>query len=167
LSVPIMLDSEVVGTLSADIAKRDARPLEQHARVLEIVSNLIALDLNARRSAALECRTLEVENERLRSALRELENGIEHAVLATNEGVIHGDDLPPTIQMPDRHEHTHCTSLTSRVELLEKAMIVDALKSTCGNVAAAARLLKITPRIIRYKMKKLEIESRRVGERPK
>lgn len=57
-------------------------------------------------------------------------------------------------------------SLRSRVDALEKSMIIDALKETRGNVAAAARVLSITPRIIRYKIKKLGIDSRAVGGRP-
>ncbi len=97
--------------------------------------------------------------------VRELENCIEHAVLLTTDGVIHGHDLPPTLQMPDSAEQAQLASLRSRVELMERDMIVDALKSTRGNVAGAARLLKITPRIIRYKMKKLEIDSRRICEK--
>ena len=97
--------------------------------------------------------------------VRELENCIEHAVLLTSDGVVHGHDLPPTLQMPDQEERAHFSSLKARVDLLEKDMIVDALKTTRGNVAAAARLLKITPRIIRYKMKKMEIDSRRVCEK--
>ena len=49
-------------------------------------------------------------------------------------------------------------TLTSRVALLEKDMIVDALKSTRGNLAAAARQLGITARMIRYKIKKLGLD---------
>ena len=64
LCVPIVLDSEVVGTLSADIPKRDAWPLAEHARVLGIVASLIAFDVKARRLAELERHNLEVENER-------------------------------------------------------------------------------------------------------
>ena len=33
--------------------------------------------------------------------VRELENCIEHAVLLTTDGVIHGQSLPPTLQLPD------------------------------------------------------------------
>ncbi len=35
---------------------------------------------------------------------------------------------------------------------------MDALKSTRGNVAAAARHLGITPRMVRYKLRKLKID---------
>lgn len=97
--------------------------------------------------------------------VRELENCIEHAVLLSQDNVIHGHSLPPTLQMPDPHECENIRSLTARVELLERDMILDALKSARGNVAAAARLLSITPRILRYKIKNLGIDSRRVCEK--
>ena len=70
LCVPIMMDSEVVGTLSADIPKENTWPLEEHARALGIVASLIAFDIKTRRLAELERQNLEVENERLRSACR-------------------------------------------------------------------------------------------------
>ena len=62
--------------------------------------------------------------------------------------------------MPECDRPAAASSLTDRVELLEKDLIVDALKATRGNVAAAARRLGITPRIIRYKMKKLRISGK-------
>ena len=76
--------------------------------------------------------------------VRELENCIEHAVLLAQDDVVHGHSMPPTLQMPGQSECENIHSLTARVELLERDMIVDALKSTRGNVAAAARLLSIT-----------------------
>ena len=68
--------------------------------------------------------------------------------------------LPPTSPMPDVSETASPGSLTVRVQLLERDMLVNALKATQGNVAAAARRLGITPRMIRYKLKKLGIDSR-------
>jgi transcriptional regulator with GAF, ATPase, and Fis domain len=50
--------------------------------------------------------------------------------------------------------------LKARVETLEREMIVDALKSTRGSVTRTAAQLGITPRMIRYKMKKLGIDPR-------
>lgn len=70
LCVPIVLDSEVVGTLSADIPKGNAWPLAEHARALGIVASLIAFDVKTRKLAELERHNLEVENERLRSACK-------------------------------------------------------------------------------------------------
>ncbi len=90
--------------------------------------------------------------------VRELENCIEYAMLLSNDGTIHAHHLPPTLQMPEASNTSPVGSLTAQVELLEKDLITDALKSTSGNLTAAAKVLGITPRIMRYKIKKLGIQ---------
>lgn len=93
--------------------------------------------------------------------VRELENCIEYAVLLASDDAIHAHNLPPTLQTPDHLEYlggSPAGALKGRVNLLEKDMIVDALKSSNGNMSAAARLLGITPRMVRYKVKKLKID---------
>ena len=90
--------------------------------------------------------------------VRELENCIEYAVLLSSDGVIHAHNLPPTLQMPDLVDTAAAGSLKTRVELLEKDMIVDALKTTGGSVTMAAEQLGITPRMVRYKIKNLRID---------
>ncbi len=90
--------------------------------------------------------------------VRELENCIEHAVLLSTDEVIHGHNLPPTLQMPVATEASHAGSLRCSVEVMERDMIIDAMKRSDGNLSAAARLLGITPRMVRYKIKKLNIE---------
>ena len=67
-------------------------------------------------------------------------------------------NLPSKLPMSDVSETAAPGSLTVQVQFLEKDMLVDALKATQGNVAAAARRLGITPRMIRYKLKKLGID---------
>lgn len=96
--------------------------------------------------------------------VRELENCIEYAVLLSNDGVIHGHNLPPTLQLPEPSEADNAGLLKTRVHILEKDMLVDALKSCGGNVAAAARQLGITPRMVRYKLKNLGIDEGRLSE---
>ena len=90
--------------------------------------------------------------------VRELENCVEYAVLLSRDNVIHGHNLPPTLQMPDADDNTQVDSLKHRVAILEKDMIVDALKSCHGSINAAARRLGITARMVRYKIKKLRID---------
>ncbi len=90
--------------------------------------------------------------------VRELENAIEHAVIVSKDGVIHSYDLPPTLQCPDTSEIENAGMLTVRVNALERDMIIDALKSTHGNIEAAARFLGVTSRVARYKIKKLGID---------
>ncbi len=89
--------------------------------------------------------------------VRELENCIEHAVLLSNDSVIQGQSLPPTLQTPADDVGPAVGSLKAKVNTLEKDMIIDALKRSGGNVSAAARKLGITPRMVRYKIKKLGI----------
>jgi Nif-specific regulatory protein len=93
--------------------------------------------------------------------VRELENCIERAVLLSNDGVIHGHHLPPTLQTSDASDTIGTGSLQDRVNLFERDVIVDALKRCDGNLAAAARDLKTTPRIIGYKVKELGIDYKR------
>lgn len=92
--------------------------------------------------------------------VRELENCIEYAVLLAHDGVIHGHNLPPTLQLPAFGESVAQGLLKARVELLERDLIVDALKSCQGSVSLAAEQLGITPRMVRYKIKKLGVDPR-------
>ena len=93
--------------------------------------------------------------------VRELENCIERAVLLSNEGVIHGHHLPPTLQTSDATDTFGTGSFKERVSLFERDLIVDALKRTGGNLAAAARDLSTTSRIVRYKVQELGIDYRK------
>jgi Nif-specific regulatory protein len=52
-------------------------------------------------------------------------------------------------------------SLDQAINAFEKDLIQDALKTTRGNRARAARLLDTTERILGYKVKKYEIDCRR------
>lgn len=90
--------------------------------------------------------------------VRELENCIEHAVVLSESDVIHGHNLPPTLQMPDIGETDIHSDLASRIKQVELDMIIDAVKSTNGNLAAAARQVGLTPRKIRYKVEKYNID---------
>src|SRR5690606_29974666 len=93
--------------------------------------------------------------------VRELENCIERAVLVCEGGVIHGHDLPPTLQTAEVSGTLPRTSLAAATAALELDLIQDALKTTRGNIARAARLLDTTERILSYKIGKLRIDLRR------
>jgi len=93
--------------------------------------------------------------------VRELENCIERAVLLSANGVIHGHHLPPTLQTSDATDTVGTGTLEDRVNLFERDLIVDTLKRTNGNLAAAARELGTTARIIRYKVKNLGLNYKR------
>ncbi len=93
--------------------------------------------------------------------VRELENAIERAVVVCRDGVIHAHHLPPSLQTAEATGTATGGSLGALVATFERDLILDALKTTRGNRAAAARLLKTTERILGYKVRKYGIEPRR------
>ena len=92
---------------------------------------------------------------------RELENALERSVLVCDGQVIHGHHLPPTLQTADASGTVTRVSLKDAVEGFERDLIQDALKTTRGNRAKAARLLDTTERILNYKVRNLSIDVRR------
>jgi Nif-specific regulatory protein len=93
--------------------------------------------------------------------VRELENCIERAVVLCNDEVIHGHHLPLTLQTAEGSGTILNQSLNSAVTALEREMIMDALKTTRGNQAQAAKLLQTSERVINYKVKKFGIDCQR------
>ena len=94
--------------------------------------------------------------------VRELENCIERAVLLSTDNVIHGHYLPPTLQTSEATDTVGTGSLQERVTLFEREIIVDAIKRSNGNMAAAARDLGTTARILRYRGRNLGIDHERL-----
>ncbi len=93
--------------------------------------------------------------------VRELENVIERAVLVCDSNVIHGHHLPPTLQTAEASGTVTNVTLEESVNAYEKDLIQDALKTTRGNRAKAAKLLHSTERIINYKVRKYHIDCKR------
>jgi Nif-specific regulatory protein len=93
--------------------------------------------------------------------VRELENCIERAVLLSDDDVIHGHHLPPTLQTAEASGTVPHGTLRATLERVEKELLVEALKSSRGNMAAAAEALGITERIMGLRIHKYRIESRR------
>ncbi len=93
--------------------------------------------------------------------VRELENTIERAVLVAEGDVIHGHHLSPTLQTAEASGTVVTGSLAEAVAAFESNLIQDALKSTRGNRARAARLLSTTERIISYKIRRYGIDPQR------
>lgn len=90
--------------------------------------------------------------------VRELENCIERAVLVAEGDVIHPYHLPPTLQTAEAVGTAPSGALKGLVESYERDLIRDALKSSRGNIAAAARTLESTQRILGYKIMKYKID---------
>jgi Nif-specific regulatory protein len=80
--------------------------------------------------------------------VRELENCIERAVILSADMVIHSYNLPPSLQSPTSTSTELITTLEAALSRMEKELIVEALKISDGNMAAAARRLGITERRI-------------------
>ncbi len=96
--------------------------------------------------------------------VRELENCIERAVLTSMDEVVHAYNLPPSLQTA---QETNTNTLPAdganfetMVKSYERELIIDALKLNRGNVAAAARTLGSTQRIIHYKVERLAINTK-------
>src|SRR5918992_5716429 len=92
--------------------------------------------------------------------VRELENTLERAVLVADGDVIHGHHLSPTLQTAEGSGTVVSGSLAEAVAAFESNLIQDALKTTGGNRARAARLLGTTERIIGYKIRRYGIDPR-------
>jgi Nif-specific regulatory protein len=90
--------------------------------------------------------------------VRELENSIERAVIMSNDEVIHGYHLPPTLQTAEASGTGLHGSLDDTIGEVERELIIDALKSSRGNMARAARILGITERVMGLRVKKYRIQ---------
>jgi len=93
--------------------------------------------------------------------VRELENCLERAVLTASDEVVHGYNLPPSLQTSDETQTSifpkDGADIKTMVESYEKEIIIDGLKKHRGNAAATARYLNTTQRIINYRIQKLGI----------
>lgn len=94
--------------------------------------------------------------------VRELENAIERAVVIARGGVLDESHLPQAVrseqQVPPQLQNF---SLSQAVADLERRMIGEALQTTRGNCARAARALGTTERVVRYKAGKLGLDPTR------
>ena len=94
--------------------------------------------------------------------VRELENCLKRAVLVAEGDVIHPYHLPPTLQTAETSGGSVARgSLKELVDAYERDIIVDALKSTRGNMASAARMLATTQRIFGYKVHQYGIDAKK------
>ncbi len=101
--------------------------------------------------------------------VRELENVIERSVILAEDGVIHGYNLPPSLQTSTETGTTFGCTLEGKLEAVEYEMIVEALKTHQGNMTEAARELGLTRRILGLRMEKhaLNYKKFRKGEEEK
>ena len=93
--------------------------------------------------------------------VRELENCIERASLLSTDGVIYGYHLPPSLQTSGYSGTSFSGTLQEELDHLEYDLIMDALKTSRGNMAKAAKSLGITERIMGLRISKYEINPKR------
>ncbi len=90
--------------------------------------------------------------------VRELENAIERAVILSDDEVIHGYNLPPSLQTPVLTENVENGSLDARLAAVEYEMLVEALKAHSGNITEAAESLGVTRRVFGLRLEKYKID---------
>ncbi|MCB9682484.1 MAG: sigma 54-interacting transcriptional regulator [Alphaproteobacteria bacterium] len=93
--------------------------------------------------------------------VRELENCVERAVLLCRGDVLMAHHLPPSLQGPEPEDPAVQAGLDATLGAVEKDLILDALKANRGNMAAAARQLHITERIMGLRIKHYDIDPAR------
>jgi Nif-specific regulatory protein len=93
--------------------------------------------------------------------VRELENCMERAVLLSTDEVVHAYHLPPSLQSAESTDTGLASSLPEALDKLEEELIRDALKSSRGNRAEAARHLGISERIMGLRVDKFGIEPKK------
>ncbi len=93
--------------------------------------------------------------------VRELENCVERAVLVSEDEVIHGYHLPPTLQTAEASGTVTAGPLQAALDNVEREMLIEALKTCRGNMAKAARALGLTERLMGLRVKKHGVDYRR------
>ncbi len=93
--------------------------------------------------------------------VRELQNCMERAVILSEDNVIHGYHLPPTLQTAESSGTPYTGSLLQKLDSIEKEMIMEALKRTKGNMSRAAVQLGLSDRIMGLRIKKFDIDYRK------
>jgi Nif-specific regulatory protein len=95
--------------------------------------------------------------------VRELENCIERAIILCTDGVIRTHLLPPNLQKSDGSPIQELKgTLQDMLAALENQMITDALKHCRGNMAAAARVLGLTERVMGLRVTKFGIDPKQL-----
>ena len=94
--------------------------------------------------------------------VRELENIIERALALCSDGVITVQDmqlLPVETRQDEHHPLGDKSPLPDYLDRVEKQALLEALEQTHFNRTAAAKLLGLTFRTMRYRMERLGIKS--------
>ncbi len=97
--------------------------------------------------------------------VRELSNLIQRAVVLCEGDVIEKEHLSEYSKIDNQQQNSYVhfpdegVDLEAKLSELEKYYVEEALKKTQGNLTQAAKLLSLTFRSLRYKVKKYEIKT--------
>jgi two-component system, NtrC family, response regulator PilR len=163
-----------------DVIEIRVPALREHAEDIQELTDAMLQRLSARIDARLPSITAPARAALQRYSfpgnVRELENILERAIALSTSGVIDLQDLqlrqPATAPLTDTAAtDSHAllptpapaaagagTALGDQLENMERAAIVKALEQTRYNKTAAAKLLGMSFRALRYRVKKLGIE---------
>jgi Nif-specific regulatory protein len=104
--------------------------------------------------------------------VRELANTVERMVIMSEKKMIMEEDLPPhfvhyteinkTNHIPSEKEPSNQENLCREVECLERRQIIKALKENKFVQKRASEVLGITPRQMGYRIKKYNIDLRKI-----
>ncbi|MFH1028374.1 MAG: sigma 54-interacting transcriptional regulator, partial [Pseudomonadota bacterium] len=90
--------------------------------------------------------------------VRELENVMERAVILSEDEVVHGYNLPPSLQTSILTGTAYQGGLEAKLASVEYEMLIEALKIHNGNMTEAARELGMTRRVLGLRMDKYKID---------
>ena len=142
------------------LRERDGDVLLLAEHILERLGAEMALDSTGLTRAARR----KLKQHSFPGNVRELENVLERALTLSEAGRIDADDIqlrsPQTVAAAEGAESAHSGEggLGSQLEDVEREAIVQALEQTRYNKTAAAKLLGISFRALRYRIKKLGLE---------
>lgn len=109
-----------------------------------------------------------LQNFRWKGNVRELENIIERVLLLCDNGVVNVEHLPDEIRLSTKASKVAVPSGGMDMEKLmadtEKAYLIKALEKTNGVKTEAAKLLNLTFRSFRHKLKKYGIDKKRITD---
>ncbi len=98
--------------------------------------------------------------------VRELENVIERAAALCDDDVVGPEDLPVKVccfgdeQAQGTEFPPEGIDLNTKVEAFERSLIRQALQKASNSQTRAARLLRLSPRSLRYKLEKFNLKAR-------